>query len=80
LIEEKNFFPFFCNISGWKLLFIGGGKIAKRRIYTLLEYSCEIYVIAPVIERELSILAEKEKIIWIKKEWNGNTAQELEEL
>lgn len=58
------YFPFFVNLEGRHVLVIGGGTIAARRVRVLLEFGCEILVIAPQIGKEMELLlseAEKEK-------------------
>ena len=43
------YFPLFVNLEGRRVLVVGGGKIAARRIRTLLEFGCEITVVAPEV-------------------------------
>ncbi len=48
--KEKDvvpYFPFFCNIKNKRILVVGGGAIAQRRIQALLPFGCQITVIAP---------------------------------
>ena len=47
------YFPLFVNLEGRRVLVVGGGKIAARRIRTLLEFGCEITVVAPEVGEEL---------------------------
>ena len=46
--KEKKFFPLFVDLTQKKAVVIGGGKIASRRIQTLLPFVREIVVVAPV--------------------------------
>lgn len=39
-------FPLFMDLSGKKALIVGGGKIALRRINTLLQFGADIHVVA----------------------------------
>lgn len=59
------FFPVFLDISERNILVVGGGKIASRRIHTLLEFSSNITIVAPEIGQELEQLAEVGAVTWI---------------
>ena len=49
------------NLKGKKaVLVVGGGKIAARRIRTLLEFGCEITVVAPEVGEELLEMLESD--------------------
>lgn len=57
LIDEKleknnKKFPLFISIAGKKVLVVGGGNIAVRRINTLLEFGAKIKVVADKIKKE----------------------------
>ncbi len=52
------YFPLFVNLEGRRVLVVGGGKIAARRIRTLLEFGCEITVVAPEVGEELLEMLE----------------------
>ena len=52
------YFPLFVNLEGRRVLVVGGGKIAARRIRTLLEFGCEITVVAPEVGEELREMLE----------------------
>ncbi len=42
-------FPIFLDLSGKKVVLVGGGAIAARRIGVLRQFGCEITVIAPTL-------------------------------
>ena len=54
-------FPLFLDLTGKKVVLVGGGTIASRRIGTLRLFGCQIVVIAP----ELKSL--EEDITWIRR-------------
>jgi len=56
------YFPLFVDISKMKILVIGGGKIAARRIRTLLPFAEDITVVAPEILPELKEFVQAGKI------------------
>ena len=49
----KTFFPMFIDLSKKKVVVIGGGHIAGRRIRTLLSFAGQICVIAPEVTEEI---------------------------
>ena len=61
---EKKYFPIFIDISEKKIVVIGGGNIATRRVNTLLMFAKQIEVVAPEVTAELRELADKGEIIW----------------
>lgn len=61
---KKPYFPLFMDISDKKIVVIGGGKIAARRVDTLLKFADDISVVAPKVTERLHRLAEEGHIIW----------------
>lgn len=53
------YFPMFVDISEKRVLVIGGGKIAARRVRTLLKFTEHIVVAAPEIGEEMRALFEE---------------------
>lgn len=46
-------FPLFIDLNKKKVLVVGGGKIAARRVKTLCMYGAEVLVVAPEILEEI---------------------------
>lgn len=68
---EYGYFPMFVDLSEKRVLVIGGGVIAARRIRTLLKFVKRITVIAPEINEELKELMEQDeesRICYIRKQ------------
>lgn len=61
---EKKYFPIFIDISEKKIVVIGGGNIATRRVNTLLQFAKQIEVVAPEVTTDLRELSEKGEIVW----------------
>ncbi|MFV0503315.1 MAG: bifunctional precorrin-2 dehydrogenase/sirohydrochlorin ferrochelatase [Lachnospirales bacterium] len=57
------YFPFFIDVKDKKCLVIGGGKVAYRKITTLLEFEVEIHLITKKVCPELYKLKNKINII-----------------
>jgi len=47
--NQKTLFPLFIDLSGKKVLIIGGGNVAERRVKTLVSFGADITVISPII-------------------------------
>lgn len=62
----KKFFPLFMDLTEKKIVVIGGGTIASRRIKTLTEFSNHILVVAPVVTKEIEQLIAEGKICRIE--------------
>ena len=50
---EKKLFPLYTDLTQKKAVVIGGGKIAARRIKSLLGFIGELVVIAPDVQPEI---------------------------
>lgn len=61
-MKNNAFFPLFVDISEKKIVVIGGGAIATRRVKTLLSFEPQIVVVAPEVTGELEELEKEEKI------------------
>ena len=56
----SRYFPLFIDLEGKKIAVVGAGKIASRRIRTLLEFGAELTVLAPEASEEVRCLAGRE--------------------
>lgn len=63
-------FPMFVNIEGKLVTVIGGGKIATRRVNTLLKFGCIIKVISPTFTQELKDYGKQGLLNLIEREYN----------
>lgn len=61
------YFPLFISMEHLPCLVVGGGKVALRKVKTLLEYGAKVTVVAPDLEKELEkipgITIQKRKFI-----------------
>lgn len=65
--KEKKLFPLFVDFTQKKVVVIGAGKIATRRVKTLLPFLREIQVIAPKASEEILKLAEQGEVVYEQK-------------
>lgn len=63
----KKYLPIMIDVQNKKCLVVGGGKVALRKVTTLLEYGARVVVVAPEIVQQLESLAEAGKIIVRKR-------------
>lgn len=62
-MTTKKYFPILLDLEKKDILVVGGGKIAYRKIKTLLNYGAEIEVITPeIVEDKIRLLLQEKKI------------------
>lgn len=66
-------FPLFLDLRDKKIVVIGGGNIAQRRIETLLFFGATIHVIAPELTPALEALATTGNITWHRQTYLPHT-------
>ena len=65
-MEKKKYFPIFIDLSEKKIVVIGGGTIAGRRINTLCHFCDHVLVVAPEVTPVVKELVQQEKVTWIR--------------
>lgn len=68
-MTERKYFPLFVDISDQEILFIGGGKIAARRINALMPFSQRITVVAPEVDGSILERTKGGEVSWIMREF-----------
>jgi len=63
----KEYFAAFLNVENKLCIVIGGGKVAERKVESLLKAKAKVKVISPELTAKLKILAEEGKICWEKR-------------
>lgn len=63
----KDYFPLFISLKNKKILVVGGGKVAERKIKNLIKYSPQIKIVSEDITVGLKKLVDKGLIEWRKK-------------
>ena len=67
--NETGYFPLFMDIIDKKIVVIGGGNIAARRVKVLSQFCRNLTVVAPRIHPDLLTLEEKGQIRVIRREY-----------
>lgn len=60
-------YPIVLHVRGRRAVVVGGGKVAARKVYGLLEAEADVVVIAPEAVPDIEALAAKGEIVWRKK-------------
>lgn len=60
-----NYFPVMLDLQGQRVVVIGGGAVAERKVGPLLEAGAAVTVVSPSLTERLSEFAEKGMLIWI---------------
>lgn len=58
-MTKKRFFPLFVDLSDKKILVVGGGSVAERRVKSLLEFAENITVVSPTLTKPLLKLMDQ---------------------
>lgn len=61
------YYPVMIDISNKSCVVIGGGKVAERKVLSLLRHDAKVTVISPNITEKLKELQGKDKIKWMKR-------------
>ncbi len=77
---SRRYFPLFVDISCQKIVVIGGGQVAQRRIETLLSFGADLWVAAPEITEKLRVLAEEGKIHWMREVYSDTLFEKLPDM
>ena len=70
------YYPINLNLNGRKVVVIGGGRIAERKIMGLIEAMAVVTVISPKLTLELMEYAEEGKLIWKEKDFTAEDIQD----
>lgn len=66
-MNDNKFFPLFTDLTKKQIVVFGAGKIAARRVRTLLTFAGKIVCVAPECTEEIESLAQSGEIIYYKK-------------
>lgn len=77
-MKDKLFFPMFIDLSKKKILVIGAGEIATRRVKTLLKFAECIEVVSPEASEEIRRYAKEGKIIWKQMRYDASLLKDAQ--
>ena len=62
----NSYFPIVLDLKRRRILVVGGGKVAARKIGKLLEAQAKVTIVAPQLVPVLMELVQQEKVNWIE--------------
>lgn len=65
---KTSYYPIALNLRKKLALVVGGGKVAERKVDSLLQAGAKIRVVSPEITEKLKGFAKRHKIQWLKRE------------
>mgnify|MGYP006286319865 CR=1 FL=1 len=68
---DKKYLPVNLDITQFKSLVIGGGKIAYRKALTLLKYGSSPAILSPEVIEPMEELIKKHNLIFINRKYQG---------
>lgn len=67
-----SYYPIFIDLDGEKVVVVGGGMVAQRKIETLLEYGADVHVVSRELTQTLSKHLEEGRIKFLGHEFRDN--------
>ena len=71
----NKYLPITISLENRPCLIVGGGAVALRKINTLLDYKCDITVIAPAPIEKIAYYADKQKLKLERRGYNSPEAE-----
>lgn len=72
---RQPYFPMFVNLSGKKVLVVGGGRIALRRVESLLPFGASVRVVAPDICEGMGKLCRSGRIDHLERRFEAGDVE-----
>lgn len=60
-------YPLFISFAGRRAVVVGGGRVAERKVTTLLEHGADVTVVAPAATEQIEHLANVGAIVWKRR-------------
>ncbi len=60
--KQMTYFPVYLNLKGRRVVVVGGGSVAERKVASLLDSGAAVSVISPEVTERLTALADREVI------------------
>jgi precorrin-2 dehydrogenase/sirohydrochlorin ferrochelatase len=60
----SHLYPIYLNLDSKRCLVVGGGKVAERKVATLLEYEANVLLVSPDVTPMIDSWATQNLIIW----------------
>ncbi len=68
--ENAHYLPIYCNLQDRKVVIVGGGRVAGRKVRSLLPSGAKITVISPEVTHDLACLIKHNNIRHLKRSFS----------
>ncbi len=68
----EGFYPIHVKVSSRKVLIVGGGEVALRKVKNLLSYGAQILVVSPRVLSEIEQLSVERKVTVFQEKYSSN--------
>jgi precorrin-2 dehydrogenase/sirohydrochlorin ferrochelatase len=65
------YYPVSMDLRGKRCIVVGGGRVAQRRIATLLDHGAQVRMVSPIVTDELRTLATSGKVTWVNSAYKS---------
>ena len=69
------FYPVFLNLRDRKVVVVGGGKVAERKVHTVLRCGAKVLVVSPTLTIRLRALVQKKLVLHRKRSYRSQDLQ-----
>lgn len=73
----SHYYPIFMNLQNQRVLVVGGGTVAWRKVQTLLEHEAIVQVVSPRVIPELEHMIDEHRCLWVPKEYSSKDMQDV---
>lgn len=70
------YYPIYVNLEAQPVLVVGGGRVAWRKVQTLLKHGAYVRVVSPELIPELEELVDEKTCFWLRKIYSAEDMQE----
>lgn len=70
-------YPINLSLAGRRCLIVGGGKVAERKVASLLEYEPELRLVSPQVESNIQQWANQGWLDWIPRKFEMNDLDQV---
>ncbi len=74
--KNAGFYPILINLQRFDCLVVGGGKVAYRKVLSLLKFNADITVVSPRISSPIIELARRNRVRLIKKFYSAKILED----
>ena len=65
----------FCDLTGRRVLVVGGGRVARRKVEALLSSGASVEVVSPELEPGLRSLHQSGRISWLRRQFEPDDCE-----